>query len=227
MVEKLIVCQRCKGKGDIRKYIINDYLDCIFEIINAFISSLLYFPIYCTFYGIMGCLISPIYFIVLKTALPFYIFGNIFYFLGGLSISYTIYTIFFKNNIKSNIITFIISIFICIINLVIGIFLFKKKGVVYILINFIYSAINGGAIGLVCSYLFYRKDMLEESNNRVKCPLCSGKKYFSKVMHEKLERCKNCSKNCGYENPKKNDFFLHKRYFCKICNGRGYFFKEN
>ena len=226
MVEKLIKCQRCKGLGNVRKYIINDYLDCILEIINAFISSLLYFPIYCTFYGIVGCFIGPIFFILLKTALPFYIFGNIFYFFGGLSIFYTIYTIFLKN-IKSNIIIYIVSIFISIINLVMGLFLYKKKGGIYLLINFIYSSINGGAIGLVSSYLFYKKDMLEENNNRVKCPLCSGKKFLSQNDSEKLERCKNCSKNCGYENPKKSDFFLHKRFFCKICNGKGYIFKNN
>ncbi len=226
MVEKLIKCQRCKGEGIVRKYIINNYLDCILEIINAFISSLLYFPLYCTFYGIIGCFLGPIYFILLKTALSYFIFGNIFYFFGGLCICYVIYTIFFKN-IKNHIIIYAISSFITIINTIIGYYLYIRKEKIFILIILLYSSINGGAIGLVCSYFFFKKEMLEESNNRVKCPLCSGNKFLNKEQIEQLKRCKNCSKNCGYENPDDKNFFFHKKYFCKNCKGKGFFIKDN
>ena len=226
MVEKLIKCQRCKGEGTVRKYIINNYLDIILEIINAFISSLLYFPLYCTYFGIIGCFLGPIYYILLKTALYYFIFGNIFYICGGLCIYYIIYTIFFKN-IKNHIIIYGISSLITILNDIIGYYLYVKKEKILILINLIFASINGGSIGLVGSYFFYKKEMLEESNNRVKCPLCSGNKFFNRDKNQQLERCKNCSKNCGYENPKDKDFFFHKRYFCKTCKGKGFFIKDN
>ena len=228
MVEKLNKCERCKGEGSVRKYIINDYLDCIIEIISAFISSLLYFPLYCTFYGIIGSILGPIYFILLKTCLPFYIFGNIFNVLGGICIAYTIYTIFLKDKYKNLNIVFII-IFVCmgLINAIICFYLYKKKGVLNFLLNLCYISIQGGAIGLVGSYLFYKKEMLEEGNNRIKCPLCNGNKYISKNQFEKLVRCNLCNKNLGYENPKNNEFFFHKRFFCKKCSGKGYIFKNN
>ena len=226
MVVKLFKCERCKGEGNVRKYIINDCLDCIFEIINAFISSLLYFPLYCIFYGIIGLLLGPIYFILLKKALPFYFFGIIFYSFGGLCISYIIYQIIYKEK-KGNIIIYLIFGIISIINLIIGIFLYNKKGGIFILINLLFNSIQGGSIGVVCSYLFYKKEMLEENDGKLKCPLCQGNKYLSKYQFEKLERCKKCIKNCGYENPKINDFIFSRRYFCKNCNGKGYFLKDN
>ena len=226
MVQKLYQCARCKGKGNVRRYIINDCLDCIFEIINAFISSLLYFPLYCIFYGVIGLLLGPIYYIILKNALSFYFFGITFYFLGGLCISYIITHIIYKDK-KGNIFIYIIFVIISIINIIFGSYLYNKKGGIYILINLLFNSIQGGCIGIVSSYLFYKKEMLEENNGRIKCPLCEGNKFFSKDKWEKLERCKNCFLYCGYENPKNNDFFLSKKYFCKKCNGKGYFFKDN
>ena len=221
MVEKLIICERCKGEGSVRKYIINDSLDCILEIISAVTSTLLFFPIYSMFYGIIGCLLGPVYFILLKNALPFYIFGNIFYLLGGICICYVIYFLFFKGKKVKIIITYIISIAMTIINIIIGSLLFKKKSFLYILINLFYSSIQGGAIGLVSAYLYYSKDLLEEGNNRVKCPLCEGNKYISKNQHEKYKRCNYCSKNKGYENCG-DGFILQIRKFCKNCKGLGY-----
>ena len=224
MVDTLLKCQRCNGEGNVKKYIINDYLDCLLEIINSFISALLYFPLYCCFYGVIGLFLGPIYFILLKTCLPFNIFGNIFNFFGGICICYTIYNILLKdknNNKALNIIIILIIIIISLISVIVFNYLYRKKGI-FILLYLFYSSIQGGAIGLVSSYLFYKKEMLEENNNRIKCPLCMGNKKVSKYEFEKMERCKTCSKNCGYENSKNNDFILHKRYFCKTCNGKGY-----
>lgn len=226
MVEKLIKCKRCKGEGTVRKYIINECLDCIIEVISAFLSTLLFFPQYCIFYGIFGCFLGPIYFILLKTTLPFYIFGNIFFIFGGICFWFTIYFMFFKDKKINIILIYIISIIICIINLILGNYLFYKKGGFFVLINMLCASVQGGAIGLVCSYKYFSKEMLEEGNNRIKCPLCGGNKHFSKYQIEKMERCKFCTKNCGYENPVENIIF-QKRQFCKKCNGKGYFFKDN
>ena len=221
MVEKIIKCERCKGEGSVRKFIINEYLDCILEIITAITSTLLFFPIYSLFYGIIGCLLGPVYFILLKNALSFYIFGIIFYLFGGISICYVIYFLFFKEKKVKEIIIYIASITMIIINIVIGSLLFKKKGFIYLLINLFYSSIQGGAIGLVSTYLYYGKDLLEEGNNRVKCPLCEGNKYISVNQFEKFKRCKYCSKNCGYENTGEG-FILKRKKFCKYCKGLGY-----
>jgi len=221
MVEKIIKCERCKGEGSVRKYIINEYLDCILEILTAITSTLLFFPIYSLFYGIIGCILGPIYFILLKNALPFYIFGTIFYLFGGTCICYVIYFLFFKEKNIKIIIIYIISITLTIINIITGSFLFKKKGLIYILINLFFFSIQGGAIGLVSTYLYYSKDLLEEGNNRTKCPLCEGNKYISNNQFEKFKRCKYCSKNCGYEN-NGDGFILKRRKFCKNCKGLGY-----
>ena len=69
--------------------------------------------------------------------------------------------------------------------------------------------------------------MLVENDNKVKCPLCLGNKHLDKIQFDKLERCKIFINNCGYENKKNNYFIFTKKYFCKKCNGQGYFLRDN
>ena len=221
MVEKIIKCERCKGEGNFKKFIINEYLDNIFEILTAITSTFLFFPIYSLFYGIIGCLLGPVYFILLKNALPFYFFGIIFYLFGGICICFIIYFLFFKEKKNKIIIIYIISFIMTIINIKIGSLLFKKKGLICLLFNLFYCSVQGGAIGLVSAYLYYIKVLLNEANNRIKCPLCEGNKYISINQFEKFKRCKYCSKNCGYENIG-DGFILKRRKFCKHCKGLGY-----
>lgn len=223
---KTLKCMRCKGKGDVRKYIMTGCSEYFLEIWDVLVSSTLYFQLYLLASFIIGGILGIFYSILLKNTLPFNIFGVIFYFSGGMSIPFIALILFFeyktlfKNRI--NTLTIIIMLlFLGYINVKSGRYFHFKKGVFNILINLIFSFIQGGSIGFTIVYLILRKDKLDEINGRTKCPLCEGNKYISHQQFNELKRCPICSLNCGYKNPLGSGFF-QKRYFCSNCSGIGY-----
>ena len=223
---KALKCMRCKGKGDVRKYIMTGCPEYFLEIWDVLVSTTLYFPLFLLASFIIGGILSIFYLILLKTTLPFNIFGVIFYFSGGMSIPFIALILFFeyktifKNRINTLVIL-IIFFFFGFINIKIGRYFLLKKGIFNAMINLIYSFIQGGSIGFSLVYLLLRKDKLDEINGRTKCPLCEGNKFISHEKVNKLKRCEFCSFNCGYKNPVGNGLF-QKRYFCSNCSGIGY-----
>ena len=231
MTKSLLKCLRCHGSGNVRKYIMNGCPEFFLEIIDAISNTILYFPIYILASSIIGTILGFFSFIILKTALPFYIFGKGFYFFGGMSMAFILYILFYKNNqlfknIKHTIIILVLLIIFGYINIKFGSNLFVKKGFFYNLINFLYALIQGGCIGFSLAYLIFKKNMLEENNERTKCPLCEGNKFISHNKLNEIKRCSKCKINCGYENPKGISFFK-KMHFCKSCKGCGYISKNS
>ena len=95
MALKAIKCPRCKGKGNVRKYIMTGCSEYFLEIWDTLVSTTLYFPLYLLASFIIGGIFGFFYLILLKNTLSFNFFGIIFYFSGGMSISF-IALIFFS-----------------------------------------------------------------------------------------------------------------------------------
>ena len=227
MTQQKLKCIRCQGRGDVRKYIMYGCSEYFLEMWDVILSSTLYFLLFLMASFIMGGILGFFYFILLKTALPFNVFGTIFYFSGGISFLYIICIIFFnyKTIFKNTINTLVVLVLMAslgYINIKIGRYLIGKKGMLSIILNLIYAFIQGGSIGFTLIFLLFKKDMLDEVNGRTKCPLCEGNKFISYQQFHELKRCQICSFNCGYTNPIDGDFF-QKRYFCDNCKGIGYF----
>ena len=226
MEKNSIKCIRCNGKGNVRKYIMEGCSEYLLGIWDVFASNLLYFSVYLCTSVILGGILGFFYFILLKNALSFNIFRIIFYFFGGMSMTFMILTLLSNDKIifKHKVITIIVFLFLIFfgyMNIKFGHYLFYKKGFFITLINLIYAFIQGGSIGFILIFLLFKKDMLDEVNGRTKCPLCEGSKYISNKLFNEVKRCQYCLTNCGYENPKGIPFF-QKRYFCKKCKGIGF-----
>ena len=226
MSQKKIKCIRCNGKGNVRKYIIYGCPQFLIEIWDVITSTTLYFPLYLLASFIIGGIFGFFYFILLKNALTFNIFGISFYLLGGMSMCFILFILFFeyKTIFRNRIIIFIILVLLIYFgyqNMKLSRYLFNKKGFFNILLNLIYAFIQGGSTGFTFSYLILRKSMLEENNGRTQCPLCEGNKYISEKYFNEIQRCAKCKINCGYENPIGISLF-QKRFFCKECHGLGY-----
>ena len=221
-----IKCIRCQGKGYVRKYIMDGCSEYFLEFWDSITSTTLYFPMFLFASFIFGGIIGFFYFIILNNALPFKIFGEIFYFKGGVAFSFIIsillfdYKKLFGNKIKTIILLFI-YVYFGYIGCKLGHNLFIKKGFFNLIINLIYSFIQGGIIGLSFTYLVLKKSMLDENNGKTKCPLCEGKNFIPKNLFNGMKKCQNCNINIGYENPKGISLF-QKRTFCKNCKGIGY-----
>ena len=93
---KTLKCMRCKGKGDVRKYIMTGCSEYFLEIWDVLVSSTLYFQLYLLASFIIGGILGIFYSILLKNTLPFNIFGIIFYFSGGISIPFIALILFFE-----------------------------------------------------------------------------------------------------------------------------------
>ena len=226
MDENLIKCIRCNGKGKVRKYILEGCSEYLLGFWDAIVSSTLYFPLYLCASFILCGIFGFFYFILLKNTLPFYIFGVIFYFFGGMSTPFVIFILLFNNKMifKNKIILYLLFIFLTIfgyVNIKLGYYLFYKKGFFNTLINLIYAFIQGGSMGFFFTFLIFKKSMLDENDGKTKCPLCEGSKNISQKLFKELKPCQFCDINRGYENRKGIPFF-QKRYFCKTCNGIGF-----
>ena len=97
MDDNLIKCIRCDGKGKVRKYIMEGCSEYLLGIWDVIVSSTLYFSLYLCASFILGGIFGFFYFILLKNALPFYIFGVFFYFFGGMSIPFVILILIFDS----------------------------------------------------------------------------------------------------------------------------------
>ena len=231
MTKDLLKCIRCNGKGNVRKYLMDGCPEYFLEIIDVISNSILFFPLYILASTVIGAILGFFYFIILKKTLTFSIFGKIFYFFGGISIAFILFLLFyeykllFKNKKQIIIILFFAFIFGH-INTKLGSNIYQKKGIFYTLINIIFALIQGGSIGFTFSYLIFKKNMLDENNERTKCPLCKGIKTIDNNKLNEIKRCPNCNINAGYENPKGISLF-QKRLFCKSCKGMGYINKNS
>ena len=153
----------------------------------AFLQSI-FFSLSNFYYGMIGCILGQIYFLLIKAYLPYYIFGNIFYCLGALCGICLISLIIFDKN-KIGILACFIGVIFIIINLIIGYFLFMKKGKRYLIMNLLFASINGGSIGIFISHLFYK---FKKSEN------------ISQTQFDKLKKYNSTPINTGHGN---NDIF--------------------
>ena len=226
MAVKTMKCTRCKGKGDVRKYIMYGCSEYLLEIWDILVNSTLYFPLYLLASFIIGGILGFFYSILLRNILPFYIFGVTFYFFGGISLLFILcitlidYKILFKNIIITPIVV-ILLIFFGYMNVKIGRYIIFNKGGFNMIINLIYSFIQGGSVGFSFVYLLLKTNFIDEINGRTKCPLCEGSKNISITKFNEMRRCQSCDMNCGYKNPIGISLF-QKRHFCDNCKGVGY-----
>ena len=181
-----------KADRNIRKANTKSILSTFLGIFGAFFQSI-FFSLSNFYYGMIGCILGPIYFILVKAYLPYIIFGNIFYCLGGLcGICLISLIIFDKKNI--GIIACFIGIIIIIINLIIGYFLFMKKGKRYLIMNLLFASINGGTIGIFISHLFYK---FKKSENISETQFDKLKKYNSTPINAGNGNNDNFKNNFG------------------------------
>ena len=226
MALKAIKCPRCKEKGNVRKYIMTGCSEYFLEIWDMLVSTTLYFPLYLLASFIIGGIFGFFYSILLKNTLSFNFFGIIFYFSGGMSISFIAliffseYKILFKNNKNTSLVLIILFLF-GYFNLKFGRYLILSKGLFKMILNLCYSFIQGGCIFFTLAYLLFKKSLLDENNGRTKCPLCDGSKFILLKHFSEMKRCHKCNMNSGYNNPIGIALF-QKREFCNNCNGVGY-----
>ena len=176
-----------KADRNIRKANTKSILSTFLGIFGAFFQSI-FFSLSNFYYGMIGCILGPIYFILVKAYLPYIIFGNIFYCLGGLCGVCLVSLIIFDKN-KIGIIACFIGVIIIIINIIIGYFLFIKNGKRYIIMNLLFASINGGEIGIFISHIFYK---IKKSEN------------ISETQFGKLKKYNSTPFNTGHGN---NDYF--------------------
>ena len=176
-----------KADRNIRKANTKSILSTFLGIFGAFFQSI-FFSFSNFYYGMIGCILGPIYFILVKAYLPYIIFGNIFYCLGGLCGVCLVSLIIFDKN-KIGIIACFIGVIIIIINIIIGYFLFIKNGKRYIIMNLLFASINGGEIGIFISHIFYK---IKKSEN------------ISETQFGKLKKYNSTPFNTGHGN---NDYF--------------------
>ena len=176
-----------KADRNIRKANTKSILSTFLGIFGAFFQSI-FFSLSNFYYGMIGCILGPIYFILVKAYLPYIIFGNIFYCLGGLCGVCLVSLIIFDKN-KIGIIACFIGVIIIIINIIIRYFLFIKNGKRYIIMNLLFASINGGEIGIFISHIFYK---IKKSEN------------ISETQFGKLKKYNSTPFNTGHGN---NDYF--------------------
>ena len=205
-------CIRCKGKGKVKIKITNSFIEIIEDILYPIISIFLFMPLFTVFYGIIAGIIGSVYFVLLKTTLSFYVFGAVFYFMGGFFLTKLISSFLFK--IKESQITNIIYILVGFGCTYIGRYFCLNKGVLIVIGGLLYSYILGFFLGAAYSLAFKKgEDVISQYTT---CPLCDGKKVYIKTEYK---RCEKCNENCGYENSFKEGI---SRGFCGFCSGRGY-----
>ena len=136
---------------------------------------------------IIGLILAPIIFTLLKKGLNFYFLGIILYALIGAILCYMIYSIdsinFFKKiktiKIRKSLIALII-----ILNIALGLLFCKKDGIFTVLGYIHFMALLIPFFGLLEFKLFEKS--LYDMINFEECKLCKGKKRVSKSKNEEF-----------------------------------------
>ena len=210
----MLECVRCNKTGQVRKYLIGI---CNCGVIPIILLSM-----------VIGSIIGIISYILLIKKLSFDYFGRIFYFLGAFSICSFIFHDSFDNvlrekeilfkNITNKPLLLILIIFLSYINIKLGKYLILSDKIFINIINIIYSILQGTSIVFII--IIIREVSIIKT--KVICPLCEGNKFIKESIFMKMERCKSCSKDCGYERV----LYTYLRGFCEGCKGKGYIFKN-
>ena len=182
MEEELEICKVCSGMGKIRKE--NKFCEeCLLSI--AFYCIVL--PTLVFIGLIIGLILAPIIFTILKKGLNFYFLGIILYALIGIILCYMIYSIdsinFFKSieNKKNRI---VLITLIVILNIVLGLLFCKKDGIFTVLGYIHFMVLLIPFFGLLAFKLFEKSfdDMIYFEE----CNLCKGKKIVSKCKYKEF-----------------------------------------
>ena len=182
MEEELEICKVCSGMGKIRKE--NKFCEeCLLSI--AFYCIVL--PTLVFIGLIIGLILAPIIFTILKKGLNFYFLGIILYALIGIILCYMIYSIdsinFFKRieNKKARI---VLITLIVILNIVLGLLFCKKDGIFTVLGYIHFMVLLIPFFGLLAFKLFEKSfdDMIYFEE----CNLCKGKKIVSKCKYKEF-----------------------------------------
>ena len=210
----MLECVRCKGTGKVRKYL-NDGCKCIelFYVASVLIGSII---------GIIS------YILLIKNILSGS-FLTIFYFLGASAICSILSHNSFENvlrekeilfkNISDSPLLLILIIFLSYINTKFGKYLISSDKIFINVINIIYSIIQASSIIFMVLIILDVRDIKVQ----IECPLCLGNKFIEERIFREIERCKFCSKGCGYEGGK---CCSDRREFCHVCKGKGFNFKN-
>ena len=208
MIQNLIRCERCDGNGYVKIYL-DDFN------LTSFMCESITLGNYMFISMISGGPFGIIYFILLRTKLPFFYFGIIFYFFGVFSLTILLY------DESNRCLFFILIIIFSSLNTLLGYYIYSSNNIFIIILNIIHSFILGTSI-IFNLILLYHK-IKENYLNSIKCPLCNGNKFIYENIFNEMERCEYCYKDMGYKNPN----YLTGRYFCEKCNGKGFKLKSN
>ena len=198
-----IKCVRCKGRGEVVERHFN-YGNAASWVIYIFLFPLGMIPF---------CFFS---FLIL---LRIHIFDFLFFFLGGMTIGYFVFFLYYSGPIFINIRETIKFIFILIS---IG-YLNTKLCVKYI--GYLNGKPGGGCY--VLYFIILSESIIisifivinsELGKTVTICPLCNGAKKISNTKYKKLKRCRSCNSICGYSYDSLDAYLK----FCYSCRGAGF-----